>query len=604
MLIRLIAAALVLAVAAPAVAAEKQHISREADLPRFSYAVTGKLEEMVRNPALFAPFAASVRRDVEAVLNDYEIDDKATHRQLLGELATLDLIEGRYDDALSLSNEIRALQEKPADKLLSGQQIRAIVAAVKGGAPVNSPAYFAAVGKGVAAELSAMPYTVIENDIKGAKERNELIGETLILGQVRDVMQPTVDKTGTLSSDLAPSLISARWALTLALPLKQTLIETYGAYIAAHKVEKPDIWTARAATLPPDAPAKPVTIGIWDSGIDTKLFPGRVVMESGMPALIAFDRYARPSTGELAPIPEQMKGHLTAMTARLKGFSDLESDIDSPEAGEVKHFLSTLPQDQYKGAIEELNLAGDYVHGTHVAGIAVAGNPFARLLVGRIEFGYTLLPDPCPSQELVERDAHDMQSFVDFMKSHGARVVNMSWGGSVLDVEHDLEVCGVGKSPDDRRMIARDYFETTKRGLAGAIASAPGILFVAAAGNSNRDASFTETIPAAIDLPNLLVVGAVDGAGDEAPFTSYGPTVKVHADGYQVDSVVPGGTHLALSGTSMAAPEVTNLAAKLIALKPSLKPTEVTELILKTSDRTEDGRRTLINPAKAIAALR
>ena len=39
---------------------------------------------------------------------------------------------------------------------------------------------------------------------------------------------------------------------------------------------------------------------------------------------------------------------------------------------------------------------------------------------------------------------------------------------------------------------------------------------MAAAGNSNSDSSFNETIPASLKLPNLLVVGAVDKAGDEA----------------------------------------------------------------------------------------
>ena len=89
-----------------------------------------------------------------------------------------------------------------------------------------------------------------------------------------------------------------------------------------------------------------------------------------------------------------------------------------------------------------------------------------------------------------------------------------------------------------------------------AFKSAPGILFVAAAGNSNEDSTFAEAIPADIVLPNLLTVGAVDKAGDEAPFTSYGPTVKVHANGYQVESYLPGGDRVALSGTSMASPQV------------------------------------------------
>ena len=133
------------------------------------------------------------------------------------------------------------------------------------------------------------------------------------------------------------------------------------------------------------------------------------------------------------------------------------------------------------------------------------------------------------------------------------------------------------------------------------MASAPGILFVAAAGNSNANASFVEDIPAGIVLPNLIAVGAVDKAGDEASFTSYGPTVLVDANGYQVESVIPGGEKLAESGTSMASPQVVNLAAKILAVEPKLKPTEVIDIIRSTADKTSDGRRTLINPKKALS---
>jgi len=103
-------------------------------------------------------------------------------------------------------------------------------------------------------------------------------------------------------------------------------------------------------------------------------------------------------------------------------------------------------------------------------------------------------------------------------------------------------------------------------------------------------------------LPNLLTVGAVDKAGDEASFTSYGPTVKVHANGYQVESVIPGGEKLAESGTSMASPQVVNLAAKILAVNPKLTPGQVTALIRDNADKTADGRRTLINPKKTLAA--
>jgi len=178
----------------------------------------------------------------------------------------------------------------------------------------------------------------------------------------------------------------------------------------------------------------------------------------------------------------------------------------------------------------------------------------------------------------------------------------MSWGGSVQDIEGQLELCGIGKTPDERKKVAREYFDIQKDALTRAFASAPDILFVTAAGNSNQDASFVEDIPAGIALPNLITVGAVDRAGDEASFTSYGPTVVVDANGYQVDSVIPGGDKLAESGTSMASPQVANLAAKMIAVNPALKPTEVIAIIKATADKTPDGRRNLINPVKAVAA--
>ena len=139
--------------------------------------------------------------------------------------------------------------------------------------------------------------------------------------------------------------------------------------------------------------------------------------------------------------------------------------------------------------------------------------------------------------------------------------------------------------------------------LKNAMASAPEILFVAAAGNSGNDASFNEAYPASIVLPNLITVGAVDQAGDEAAFTSYGPTVVVHANGYQVESYVPGGARLAFSGTSMAAPQVANLAAKMLAVKPGLSAPEAIAIIKNTAEKTADGRRTLIHPAKALAAV-
>ena len=598
---RLIASLLLLALCGTAAAQSRPRIDKAADLPRFTYPVDGKVEDLVRSPEKFAVFGAAVRRNTESVLAGYDIADKSTRTSLIGLLATLDYLDGRYDSARMRVIEIRALQDKPADKLIAAMRLKAMTQAAIADGP-SGPAFQRDVAQAIRAELEPLPYAVVGNSVKESKASTELVGDAFILGQIREVVQPIVDKNGSLSSDFAPAVVSARFALVNVLPLKQTLVETYSAYLAAHTIAKTDIWAARDVTLQRAQTRGPVVIGIWDSGVDISLYESQLLRDSGKPAVIAFDKFSMPSTGELMPLPASAQGHVATLTARVKGFSDLRSNIDSKEASDVKAYLSGLTADRYRPAIEELGLAGDYVHGTHVAGIALAGNPAARLVVGRIEFGYTLKPDPCPSEEQSGRDARAAQAYVDFFKAHGVRVVNMSWGGSIGDFESDLEKCGIGKTPDERKALARHYFDIQKTSLTHAFESAPGILFVTAAGNSNNDASFVENVPSGISLPNLLTVGAVDSAGEEASFTSYGPTVKVHADGYQVESFLPGGARVALSGTSMASPEVANLAGKLLAVNPKLDPADLIRIISGTADRSSDGRRNLVNPKKAIAA--
>src|SRR5664279_2734690 len=200
----LLAIVLVLATGV-AVAQTRPRIDKAADLPRFSYGIDGKVEDVVPSPERFAPFAAAVRRDTESVLAGYDIPDKATRRGLINLLANLDFLEGRYDSAMTRMAEFRALQDKPSDKLIAGQRLQAMAAAAKSNRP-SGEAYRRAVAETIQRELAPLPYAVIENDIKGAKASAELAGESLILGQVREVIQPIVDRSGSLSSDFAPGV--------------------------------------------------------------------------------------------------------------------------------------------------------------------------------------------------------------------------------------------------------------------------------------------------------------------------------------------------------------------------------------------------------------
>ncbi len=581
-----------------------QRVEKADDLPRFSYPVEGDLEALVRDPKRFGILAQQVRRDIEGVLAGYDIAERATRRQLLGVLVQIDMLEGRYDEALRRSALIRELQEKPADKLLSGLSVRAITAAARKTGDRGSTAYAAEVAAGIARELEPLPYAVIGNDIMRAKAGMETIGEALVLGRVRNVLQPVASRTGALSSDLAPGLISARYSLEFTLPLKDTLREAYGHYLAAHQIDKPDIWAARDVSLPAGRDYAAGAHRDLGQRRGHESFPRASDQRRGQ---AGHDRVrpVQPAVHAAAQTASRrdVQARLPSLQARSKGLSDLTSNIDSTEASEVKGLLSNLAPAQYKAVQEELRMVGVHSHGTHVAGIAMAGNPYAQLANARIEFGHTLLPDPCPTAELQERAAANFGAYVDFIRKAGARVVNMSWGGNLRSYEVELEQCNIGKDNAERKALARRYFELHLKALTSAIASVPDVLFVASAGNSGNDPTFNDAFPSGIVLPNLVSVGAVDQAGDEASFTSYGPTVLLHANGYQVESFVPGGRRIALSGTSMAAPQVTNLAAKMLAVNPSLKPAQVIEIMRRTADRSDDGRRTLIHPARALAAV-
>ncbi len=448
----------------------------------------------------------------------------------------------------------------------------------------------------------------------------EIISPNLVQGQIQASIDPMVAATeGELSKDAATGLISSHYALTTVLPLKERIAAVYGRYLDAHQVTKPDIWTAREATLPEDAPGHPV-VAIWDSGVDTEIYdrlgvlwtnraeiPGNGVDDDGNGYVddvhgIAYDLDSNPTPELLLPVPELTMGR-AELQRLVKGLEDVQANIDSDEAGELKRRIGALGPAEVKPFLEEVTAYSQLSHGTHVAGIAAAGNPNIRLLASRLTFDYRMVPPP-PTIAEAYRGAAAATENIDYFKTNGVRVVNMSWGGSISGVEAGLEQHGIGATPEERKALARKIFDIGFDALRDAMAAAPEILFVTSAGNSDSDNEFEEFVPSSIELPNLITVGAVDQAGEETGFTSFGK-VDVYANGFEVESYVPGGDRLAFSGTSMSSPNVANLAAKLLAVDPSLTPADLRELIEGGCDEVEAGTRTvrLINPKRSLELL-
>jgi len=210
----------------------------------------------------------------------------------------------------------------------------------------------------------------------------------------------------------------------------------------------------------------------------------------------------------------------------------------------------------------------DAKHGTHVAGIigAVRDNnvgidgiaPAVRIMMVRA------VPDGD------ERDK-DIANAIRYAVDNGARVINMSFGKP---------------------------FSPQKPAVDSAVryADAHGVLMVHAAGNDNENTDEKASFPTPNYLgggraQNWIEVGASSWkSGDAlvAPFSNYGKNlVDVFAPGVDILSTVPGGYERD-SGTSMASPVVTGLAALLLNYFPNLTAADVKRIILASAVRHAD----------------
>jgi thermitase len=196
----------------------------------------------------------------------------------------------------------------------------------------------------------------------------------------------------------------------------------------------------------------------------------------------------------------------------------------------------------------------DEGHGTHVAGIAGAeGNNLKG--VSGVNWRVSIMALKFIGAGGVG-DVGDEIDAIEFAKNHGVRVLNMSFGSN--------------------------YFSEQER---NAIANAPGILFIAAAGNERTNNDVVPSYPANYDLPNIISVANSLQSDALAFYSNYGPeTVSVAAPGQSILSTIPNGLYDTLSGSSMSTALVSGLAALVLAKTPGMTVSGLKDQILRTVD--------------------
>ncbi|MGQ9573785.1 MAG: S8 family serine peptidase [Thermoguttaceae bacterium] len=189
--------------------------------------------------------------------------------------------------------------------------------------------------------------------------------------------------------------------------------------------------------------------------------------------------------------------------------------------------------------------------------------------------------------------------------NNGTGVAGINWSGSVMALKF-LDSTGSGYTSDALRAINYATMMRTRYGvnvrvmnhswggggtsqaLRDAIQASgqAGILNVVAAGNNASDNDSRPVYPASYDCPNIIAVAATDNRDNLASFSNYGATsVDLAAPGVGILSTVPGASYASYSGTSMAAPHASGVAALAWALLPDATVAEVRNAILQGADR-------------------
>ncbi|WP_440056650.1 S8 family serine peptidase (plasmid) [Pseudoalteromonas sp. T1lg65] len=201
-------------------------------------------------------------------------------------------------------------------------------------------------------------------------------------------------------------------------------------------------------------------------------------------------------------------------------------------------------------------------HGTHVAGTiaAIGGNNQGVVGVN-------------PSGQLglhivkVFNDqgnwayGSDLIKAIEQCEQSGANVTSMSLGGS-------------GSSTAERSAFEQSY----QRGL----------LHIAAAGNSGNSSL---SYPASYDA--VVSVAAVDSSENKASFSQYNNQVEIAAPGVGVNSTWNNNAYKSISGTSMATPHVSGVAALVWSQHPSCSAQDIRRVLNATAkDKGQAGRDT------------
>jgi hypothetical protein len=282
----------------------------------------------------------------------------------------------------------------------------------------------------------------------------------------------------------------------------------------------------------------------------------------------AFAQDQQEAVNSLQYVPEKLKlldAHRLARGNKvLVAIIDSEVDASHPDlAGAITASFGAAADER------------PHSHGTGMAGAIAAHRTMLGTAPG---VGLLTVRAFSSAAESAQGTTFNILKGLDWAADDGARVVNMSFAG-----------------PSDP--LLRDaLLKANKKGM----------VLIAAAGNAGPNAS--PEFPGA--YPSVIAVTATDSRDALFPGANRGNYITVAAPGVDVLVPAPGSGYQLTTGTSVAAAEVSGVAALLIERNPALTPTQVRKILMDTAtrlgpkSRDRDFGAGLVNALNAVKAAK
>lgn len=215
------------------------------------------------------------------------------------------------------------------------------------------------------------------------------------------------------------------------------------------------------------------------------------------------------------------------------------------------------------------NTMASHWHGTHVAGTIAATQNNAIGIAG-VASNVKIMAIRTVPDNADELDSDIVESF-KYAAEHGARVIN----------------CSFGKKENEGGMVVQDVIN--------ALGKKYGILVVASAGNDSwgplawADNDVTPKYPASFESDYMMVIASTTSGGSLSSFTNIGKkSVHLAAPGSNIYSTLNGNKYGMASGTSMAAPNASGVAAMVLGYYPHLKGKQLKKLLMNSVEKVPE----------------